>query len=347
MKKKRGPWVFAGIVLILIIAGFLGIQSLTNTGYGRLNTKVAIMLKFRRYFAPASIKGDKINQIRDATNLGLTIWSSKPIPFTDIKNITISTPSAQIPVRIYTPKSGSNFPIVIFSHGGAWVGGSLDTHETVCRKISKYTNAIVVSVGYRLAPENPFPAGLNDVYEVLDWAYRNADTINGNSNEIAVVGDSAGGNFSTVVSMMSRDKGGPRITCQVLVYPSTNIFELNSMSWSYFANGLNISREEMENYISLYIPKKEDRKNPYASPLFSKDLNGLPPALVITAELDPLRDEGEAYAKKLKDAGIDVVNTRYKGVTHGFINMDHISIEGDKALIQISLYLQKQFQKHD
>ena len=186
----------------------------------------------------------------------------------------------------------------------AWIAGNLDTHDNVCRKLSLNTKAIVISVDYRLAPENPFPAGLNDVYNILEWTYKNAESINGDEKHIAIAGDSAGGNLSAAVSLMAKDKNGPHITCQVLIYPSTNIYELNTESWSYFSNDFNISKEEMEKYISLYVPRKEDRKNPYASPLLAKDFNELPDTLVITAEIDPLRDEGEAYGNKLKDTGI-------------------------------------------
>lgn len=198
---------------------------------------------------------------------------------------------------------------------------------------------------YRLAPENHFPAGLNDVYNVLQWTYKNAENINGNKKKIAVAGDSAGGNLSAAVSLMTLNESGPHITCQVLIYPSTNIYELNTQSWSYFANDFNISKEDMEKYISLYIPRKEDRKTPYASPLLAKNLKELPDTLVITSEIDPLRDDGEAYGNKLKNAGIQVDTIRFNGVTHGFITMDKITDKADDALNQISLYLQNKFQK--
>lgn len=345
MKKKKGIWIFSAVVLALIIAGSLIINYWTQTNYGKLNTRFAIMLKFDKYFNPHSIKAMPVNKIREFTDKGFTRWSAKAIPFNNIKNITIYTPAAQIPVRIYTPEGGGILPVIIYSHGGGWVGGSLDTHDNVCRKLSKNTKAVVVSVGYRLAPENPFPAGLNDVYNVLQWVYKNAEMINGDASHIAVVGDSAGGNFSAAVSQMARDKNGPPITCQVLIYPSTNILELNSKSWSYFADDFNLNREDMEKYISLYVPKKEERKNAYASPLLADNFKGLPDALIVTAEFDALRDEGEAYGEKLKKAGVYVELTRYKGVTHGFINMDKISNQADVALNQISLYLQKEFQK--
>jgi acetyl esterase len=346
MKKKKGPWIFTAVILVLIIAGSLIINYWTHTNYGRLNTEFAIMLKYSNYFYPHSFKNMPIDKIREYMDNRFARWSSKPIPFNNIKNIDVNTPSAKVPVRIYTPDSGTTFPVIIYSHGGAWIGGSINDYENVCRKLSKNTNAVIVSVEYRLAPEHPFPAGLNDVYNVLQWAYKNAAVIHGNANQIAVVGDSAGGNFSAVISQMARDRKGPPITCQVLIYPSTNIYELNTKSWSYFENGFDISRDDMKKSISLYVPRKEDRKNPYVSPLLSENLKNLPPALVITAEFDPLRDEGEAYGEKLKGAGAHVVVTRYKGVTHGFINMDKFSNQADTALNQICLYLQREFQKN-
>ncbi|MDF2883691.1 MAG: hypothetical protein K0R54_4251 [Clostridiaceae bacterium] len=343
MKKRKGILIFTAIILILSLVCYLIIRSWTTTNYGKLNMKVAVMLKIKKYINPASISGESISKVREITDNDLTRWSVKPIPFSNIKNVNIQISSCEIPVRIYTPETSSKLPIIIYSHGGAWIGGSLDTHDNVCRKLSQNTKAIVISVGYRLAPENPFPAGLNDVYNVLLWVNKNGEGIGGDGNHIAVVGDSAGGNLSAAVSLMSREKNGPHITCQILVYPSTNIRELNTKSWYYFANDFNLSRADMERYISLYVPKKEDRANPYASPLLEKNFKGLPNTLIITAEFDALRDEGEAYGEKLKNAGVNVVITRYKGVTHGFLTMNRITNESEKAIEQICLYLQKEF----
>lgn len=144
---------------------------------------------------------------------------------------------------------------------------------------------------------------------------------------------------------MTRDKARPHITCQVLIYPSTNIFELNSKSWTNFGHDYILTRENSQKYLSLYTPNIEDRENPYASPILAKHFKGLPDSLVITAQFDPLKDEGEAYAQKLKEAGISSVFTRYKGVTHGFVSMDSIFKQAEEALNQISLYLQKEIDK--
>lgn len=343
---KKGIKITLIAVFVIVIAGFLTIKNLTKTANGNLNTYIALNLKLDRIINPKSIKGKSIKEIREYLNKQSTRWSKGPIPFSNIKNITVDIDSEKIPVRIYTPEGDDNFPIIIYSHGGFWIGGNLDTHDNVCRKLSNNSKAIVISVDYSLASENPFPAGINDVYNVLQWTYENAESINGDKNHIAVAGDSAGGNLSAAVSLMARDKNGPHIDCQVLIYPSTNILELNSNSWSYFITNFNISKEDMEEYISLYVPKKEDRKSPYASPLLAKDFNKLPNTLIITAEIDPLRDEGEAYGNKLKNSGVQVESTRYNGVIHGFITMDKITNKADEALNQISLYLQKELKNY-
>jgi acetyl esterase len=345
MKKKIMFGIFSVVVLIVIIYGSFIIKNLTTTSYGKLDTVFGVMSKIGEYFNHVSLKDKSIYEIRLALHKTTTKWDSKPIPFSNVKNMDIKTASNQVPVRIYTPDSGDNFPLIIYSHGGSWISGSIDEYENICRKLSKQSKALVVSVNYRLAPENPFPAGLNDVYNVLQWIYKNAESINGDSSRICVVGDSAGGNLSAAISQMSRDKAGPHITSQVLIYPSTNINQLNTKSWSYFGMDYNLTRENSEKFISLYTPRLEDRKSEYASPLLSQNFNGLPNTLIITAEFDPLRDEGEAYGNKLKEADVDVICKRYKGVTHGFISMGNITGKSDEALNEISTYLKEQFNK--
>jgi acetyl esterase len=343
---KRNKRIIGGVViLIFIITAFFIIKNLTQTKGGKINTYVALNLQLDKILNPETINSESIEENRDKLNRDSTKLSKEAIPFPNIKDVTLEVNSQKIPVRIYTPVEEEKLPIIIYSHGGSWVAGNLDTHDKVCRKLSHNTKAIVISVNYRLAPENPFPAGVNDVYNILEWASKNGKSINGDETLISVVGDSSGGNLSAAVSLMSRDKNGPHIACQVLIYPSTNIYELNSESWSYFANDFNISTEEMEKYISLYVPEKEDRKSPYASPLLAKDFKNLPHTLVITAEIDPLRDEGEAYGNKLKEAGNQAQIIRINGVTHGFITMDKITDKADEALNQISSYLQKEFQQ--
>lgn len=340
---KRKISLILIIISMLIVTCFYFIRNLTETGNGKINSYTAVNLQLDKLINPMYLKGKSIKEIRQYLNNQSVKWSKAPILFKNIKNLTITAGSDKIPVRIYTPDTKGKLPVIIYSHGGFWIGGNLDTCDNICRKLSLYAKAIVISVDYRLAPENPFPAGLNDIYNVLEWTYKNSQSINGDKNHIAVAGDSAGGNLSAAVSLITRDKNGPHITCIVLIYPSTDISKLNTKSWSYFGNKFNVSTEDMQKYISLYVPQKEHRKLPYASPLLAENLKNLPAALVITAEIDPLRDEGEAYAEKLKEAGNKVNFIRYEGVTHGFINMDKITNKADEAINSISLYLQKEF----
>ena len=345
MKKNKMLWIFSVVILFFIIYGSFMIKKLTTTSYGKLDTIFGVVTKIGDYFSPVSLKGKSIYEIREALHKGTTKWSSKPIPFSNIKNMNIITASNQVSLRVYTPDNGDNFPLIIYSHGGSFISGTVDDYEDVCRKLSKKSNAIVVSVNYRLAPENPFPAGLNDIYNVLQWVHKNAKSINADTSRICVAGDSAGGNLSAAVSQMSRDKSGPHIISQVLIYPCTNIYELKTKSWSYFGMNYNFKKNNFEKFISLYAPRVEDRKSGYASPLLSKNFKGLPNTLIITAEFDPLRDEGEAYGSKLKEAGVDVISTRYKGVTHGFISMGKITKKSDEAINEISTYIKSQFNK--
>lgn len=347
MKKKKMFWILPVILLFIIICGTLTIKNITTTSYGKIDTMFGVMSKIGEYFSPVSLKGKSVSEMRVALHKASIKWKSKPIAFSNIKNMNIKIVSNTIPVRIYTPNTSKNLPLIIYSHGGSWISGSLDDYDNVCRKLSKNSKAIVVSVDYRLAPENPFPAGLNDVYNTLQWVSKNAKSINGDSSRICVAGDSAGANLSAAICQMARDKAGPHITSQVLIYPSTNIYKLNTKSWTYFGMNYNLTKENSEKFISLYTPNPQDRKNKYASPLLSDNFKGLPDTLIITAEFDPLRDEGEAYGHKLKGAGVNVITTRYAGVTHGFISMDKITKKADQALDEISTYLQNQFDKRE
>lgn len=346
IKKEKYFWTYLIVVFIIVLSCFIIAKSLTTTTHGKADTLFGVITKISEYFNPSSLKEKSVYEIRKVLHNQTTRWSSSNIiKSVNVKNMDIQTAFNQIPVRLYSPRNGSSLPLIIYSHGGSWISGSIDDYDNICKKLSKYTNAIVISVNYRLAPEDPFPAGLNDVYNVLQWSYNNAESINGDPTRICVAGDSAGGNLSAAVSQMSRDEGGPKITSQVLIYPSTNIYELNTKSWEYFSMTFNLKKVDFEKFISLYVPKLEDRKSSYTSPLLSKDLKGLPNALIITAELDPLRDEGEAYGEKLKESGVAVIYSRYRGVSHGFVSMDRITRKADKALKEISEYLQKQFSK--
>jgi len=242
----------------------------------------------------------------------------------------IPGPAGEIPVRIYSPDGTAPLPLLVFFHGGGWVIGSLETHDAICRDLANGAECIVVSVDYRLAPEHKFPAAAEDCYAATRWAAAHAAELGADASRLAVGGDSAGGNLAAVVSQMVRDRGGPPIVFQLLIYPVTNA-SFDTASYRDNAEGYLLTAGDMRWFWGHYLGSPNDGANPYASPLKGK-LNGLPPALVITAEYDPLRDEGEKYAQYLKEAGVATHLSRYDGMIHGFFGM---GLMIDKAKVAV------------
>lgn len=238
-----------------------------------------------------------------------------------VESRDIDGPQSKIPVRIYTPKGGAaRKPGIVFFHGGGFVLCSLDTHDSTCRELARGTDAIVISVDYRLAPEAKFPAAPEDCYAATQWAALQAKSLGIDPSRIAVAGDSAGGNLAAVVSLMCRDRGGHLPLHQLLVYPVTD-FDFETESYRTNGEGYFLSRDMMRWFWHHYLETDADGESPLASPLRARDLTGLPAATVITAEYDPLRDEGRAYAERLAAAGVPTRYTNYDGVFHGFFGM--------------------------
>jgi acetyl esterase len=244
-----------------------------------------------------------------------------PVPeVARVEDRRIPGPAGEVPVRVYTPAGRAPFPALVYLHGGGWVLGSLESHDATCRALARDVPCVVVAVDYRLAPEHRFPAAAEDAYAaVRQVAARPAD-FGVDPARLAVGGDSAGGNLSAVVALMARDRGGPRLVHQLLVYPVAD-GGMDTPSFRENAEGYFLTRDAMVWFWNHYAPDAAARANPYASPLRASDLRGLPPALVQTAEFDPLRDEGEAYAARLREAGVSVTLTRYAGMIHGFVSM--------------------------
>jgi len=240
-------------------------------------------------------------------------------------------PNNSIPVRIYTPEGVGPFPVFMNYHGGGWVIGDLDTADAQCRQICSRVTCIVVSVDYRLAPEHVFPAALDDCYTATCWVAENADSINADANRIAVGGDSAGGNLAASVAIKARDENGPSIIFQLLVYPVTDA-RCNSESYNTNAEGYLLTRETMLWFWEHYAPTESQKADPYASPALASSFSNLPPAFVLTAEYDPLRDEGEAYAELLKNASVTVQCKRYAGLIHGFFALSHVVSAGEPGM---------------
>ena len=222
-----------------------------------------------------------------------------------------------IPVRIYTSSGNGPFPALGWFHGGGWVVGDLDTADGTARHLAVGTGCVVVSVDYRLAPEAKFPAAADDCYAATRWIAQNAAGINVDPARIAVGGDSAGGNLAAVVSLMAKDRGGPPLVFQLLVYPVT-ARDFGTGSYRQNSDGYLLTKDGMEWYWNQYVRSEADAANPYAAPLVAKDLTGLPPALIVTAEFDPLRDEGEANGQRLQAAGVTTTNSRYDGISRLF-----------------------------
>jgi acetyl esterase len=207
----------------------------------------------------------------------------------------------------------------MFVHGGGWALGSVELADPLCRALCRASGMLVASVDYRLAPEHPFPAGLDDAYSALVWLDANAERLGAIRGQLAVCGDSAGGNLAAALALKARDLKGPDIALQVLIYPALDPM-LGAVSYERLAKGYGLTREDMRNFWDLYLPSPDEAANPYASPLQASDLRGLAPAFVLTAEFDPLVDEGERYAAMLRAAGVPARATRYPGMIHGFMS---------------------------
>jgi acetyl esterase len=238
-------------------------------------------------------------------------------PVKRVEDRTIPGPDGEIRVRIYWPETEGTRPLLVWYHGGGWVIGDLDGADYACRMLTNAAEAIVMSVDYGLAPEKKFPSAPQECFAALKWAAEHASELNADASKIAVGGDSAGGNLAAVVAVMARDQGGPKLSFQLLVYPVTD-YDFSTPSYTENASGYLLTKDSMEWFWGHYVNSPEDARHPHASPMQTADLSALPPALVLTAEYDPLRDEGEAYAKRLIEAGVDVTAKRYDGQIHGF-----------------------------
>jgi acetyl esterase len=238
-----------------------------------------------------------------------------------VDDLTIPGPGGhEIPLRVYRPRDDHPLPIVVWFHGGGWTIGSIETHDMTCRSLANGVGCVVVSVDYRLAPEHKFPAAVEDALAATQWVADHATEVGGDPARVAVAGDSAGGNLAAVVSLLARDAGGPDLVFQLLVYPVTD-HEFESASMVENATGYYLERVSMRWFCHEYLNDESDGADWRFSPVRAPDLTRLPPAFVLTAEFDPLRDQGERYARELEAAGTAVELRRYDGVFHGFFGM--------------------------
>ncbi len=248
-----------------------------------------------------------------------------------VEDRTIPGPSQPIPVRVYWPEAGKKLPALIYYHGGGWVIGSLDSVDRSCRALANASGCVLISVDYRLAPEHKFPAAVEDADAAVRYVAEHAAEFDIDPNRIAVGGDSAGANLATVACLIARDRGGPKIAFQLLVYPVTD-YDDDRASSHEFAQGYFLTRPMMDYFWGHYLAQPADGRNPHASPIQAESLAGLPPAMVITAECDPIRDQGEAYAQHLRESGVPVSVKRYEGAIHAFFNLAGVVDSGKQAI---------------
>lgn len=243
------------------------------------------------------------------------------LPVHGIEDTTVPTDAGGVPVRIYTPVEARSYGLIVYLHGGAFFLGSLDTHDHVARSLAIETGCKVVSVGYRLAPEHAFPAGLEDCYAAVRWVAAGGERLGWDHQTLAVAGDSSGGTFAAAVAALAHDDGLDAITHQVLYYPSLDLdFDVGRYpSLRENAVGFGLETAGLKPFNAFYLNSGADPDDPRVSPIKRADLTGLPPALIVTAEYDPLRDEGELYGRRLKAAGVPTTVTRYPGAGHGFV----------------------------
>ena len=248
-------------------------------------------------------------------------YGGSPVPVASVKDLQVT--AENIPVRIYTPNNGDRLTI-IYLHGGGWVTGDLNGYDGIGRALANSAGAVVVSVGYRLSPEHPYPIPLNDCLAATEWAIANVDELGGDRDKIIIAGDSVGGGMAAIIARKLRES----LAMQVLLYPVTDA-TMSTKSYQSLGEGYYVSKETMEAYWQAYLGdlKMADLKNPDVSPLYAEDLTRLPPAIVMTCEYDPLKDEGKAYGDKLKQAGVEVKSIEVPGMIHGFLRFQTL----DKA----------------
>ena len=276
-----------------------------------------------------------------------TIPLAGAVETVETKDYTVASVTPTIPLRLYRPQAASGgtlkLPALVYFHGGGFISGDFDTHDRPLRVLANQSGCVIVAVAYRLAPEHPFPSAPEDCFAALRWVIQNARELNIDAANIAVGGDSAGGLLATVVCLMCRDRNVSQPVAQILIYPNIDLAS-DTASWHEldFLHPSQ-SRENFIAQVAMFVPDSNDRAQPYASPLRASSLSGLPPALLITAELDAQCDEGEAYVQRLREASCLVTHTRYPGVIHGFFQMSGVIAFGKVAIAEVAAYLRLRF----
>lgn len=285
-----------------------------------------------------------IEQARAAFDALFQLAGPKDVPIGRIENLTMPGPGGEIALRNYTPvAAGSDaLPTLIFFHGGGFVLGDLDSHDGLCRILANESGARVIAVNYRCAPEHKYPAAVEDAIAALNWIEANASKLGVDANSLAVGGESAGGALAAIVAQTAKEKGKPKLSFQLLMFPVTQIGS-ETVSLREFAEGYLLERAVLEWFYDCYLPPDADKSDPRISPLNAKDLAGLPPAYVMLGGYDPLHDEGMEYAEKLRAAGVAVTVADYPDMVHVFIYFDSILPQAREAMIAAANALKAAF----
>ncbi|MCK9220992.1 MAG: alpha/beta hydrolase [Bacteroidales bacterium] len=282
-----------------------------------------------------------IDQARAQVESGYTRMKIPVKPVGSIRNFVIPSPGGDLPVRAYIPDGKAPFPVMVFFHGGGWVFFRLNHYDPICTHLCAESECVVFSIDYRRSPEYKFPAATNDCFAATCWVKDHCQEYGGDPDLMFLAGDSAGGTLSTVTALRIRDKGGPKVKGQIILYPVTDYLYPEKNSYKEFGVGYSLTMDAMRWFWNQYLENIEDAKNPYVTPLLINDLSGLPPALVIVSGYDPLRDEGLAYAKRMKEAGVKVQLSLYEDMIHGFLSYLGLFKQADTAIDEISQWVKQ------
>ncbi|MSW84794.1 MAG: alpha/beta hydrolase fold domain-containing protein [Actinobacteria bacterium] len=306
----------------------------------RLEPETAVILRLARLSGREDVTTLTVSEARERIRRSAASVAGAPLPLAAVEEHSVAGADGPLGARLYVPAEAGgpgSWPLLVFFHGGGWVVGDLDTHDALCRRLAVTSGARVLAVDYRLAPEHRFPAAADDALAAFLDVARDPDRFGADATRIAVGGDSAGGNLSAVVALEARTLGGPVPAFQLLIYPATDSVARDRPSQVFFDEGFFLTGSGMAWYRGHYFGPQEPQlaPDPRASPLLAPDLAGLAPAHIVTAGFDPLRDEGEAYAARLRDAGVAVTLRRHAGLIHGFANMLGAGRVGREAVIEM------------
>lgn len=273
---------------------------------------------------PAAPLSD-LTAYREGVTRSASTLPRRDLPIVEKRDLTIPTPDTTLDARLYVPQGEGPTGLLVYFHGGGWAASGIETHDALCTDLCSVSGVRVMSVAYRLAPEFRFPLPLDDCWQATLWAAEHAAELGADASRLAVGGDSAGGNLAAAVTLRAKRAGSPALAAQLLIYPATELSHTATPSYHSNARGYGLSAEAMRAFIELYIESPEEALHPHASPLLARSLAGLPPALILTAEYDPLRDDGVLYAQALTRAGTEATHLPGPGLIHTFARLAAVS----------------------